>query len=242
MAARGLISAAFCAWLMLFTAGIARAQGITVLPVNINMAPGQVAATMRVRNQTGAATAFQFRAFVWTQPGGDDRLTATTDLLVSPPISTVPSGRGQVVRLLLRHPAHRREATYRILVDQIPPPAAPGTVRIALRLSIPVFAEPPTRVFPHLTWHVETGGGQAWLVAVNSGRRHDAVRDIRLTTATGTALRAQRNVSPYVLAGVTRRWRIALRGRRLTPGTALHLTARDDRGKVDQQVRVASAR
>ncbi len=79
-------------------------------------------------------------------------------MVASPPAVTIAPGASQVARLILRKPPEGKEATYRLLVDQIPPPAAPGTVRVALRLSIPVFAEPATRAVAHVQYHVENAG------------------------------------------------------------------------------------
>ncbi len=218
----------------LLAAPTALAQGLTVLPVNILLAPGQMAATLTVISQTDHEMAFQVRTYSWTQQGGTDQLSPTEDLLASPPLGTIPAGATQVVRLVLRRQPQGQETTYRILLDQIPPPAAPGIVRVALRLSIPVFAEPTTRAAPHLQWHIERGGGQASLVAVNDGKQHETVRDISLTTPAGAALKVAGNVSPYVLAGATHSWRILSAGAATAGG--LRLTAHADAGTIDQPV------
>jgi fimbrial chaperone protein len=136
-----------------------------------------------------------------------------------------------------------QEASYRILVDQIPPPAAPGTVRIALRLSIPIFAEPDSRAVSHVTFHVERDAGQAYLVAVNDGGRHETIRDIALTTGQGAKLKTDNQVSPYVLAGATRRWAIVEPGGLpAAGGSSLRMTARADSGALDQAVPVLANR
>jgi fimbrial chaperone protein len=211
----------------------AEAQGLTVLPVSIQLVPGQMATALTVINQTDSETAFQVRAFAWAQPGtGDDQLTPTNELLASPPLGTAGAGATQVVRLVLRRPASNKEATYRILLDQIPPPASPGTVRIALRLSIPVFAEPAVRVAPHVQWHIENDGRQPHLVAVNDGTQHETVRDLALGAA-----KIDAKTSPYILAGATRRWRI-LAPSALSAGASLRLTGRGDTGGIDQSVQV----
>jgi fimbrial chaperone protein len=213
----------------------ARAQSLTVLPVTIQMAPGQMATTLTVINQSDSETSFQARAFGWSQPGaGNDELAATNDVLASPPLATVAAGATQVVRVVLRKPPQGKEASYRILLDQIPPPATPGTVRIALRLSIPILAAPATRSAPHVQWRVEG----AHLVAVNDGNQHETVRDIALATAGGSALKVETSVSPYILAGATRRWRILPQSP--TPGVTLRLTAHADSGAIDQPVPVGA--
>jgi fimbrial chaperone protein len=233
-------TAALAALAVCFAASNAGAQGLTVLPVNINMPAGQMAAVLTVQNQGDAPVSFQLRAFAWNQQSGADQLLPTDALVASPPLGTIAPGGSQVVRLVLRRAAEGPEGTYRILLDQIPPPASPGTVRVALRLSIPVFAEPADRATPRLQWHIENSGGQPYLVAVNDGSRHEKVSDITLAASGGGSLSVESNVSPYILAGATRRWRI-LTPRLSSAGDTLRLTARADAGAIDQAVPVARA-
>jgi fimbrial chaperone protein len=105
-----------------------------------------------------------------------------------------------VVRLILRLPRGGREATYRILVDLIPPPAEQGVVHVVLRLSIPIFAQPTTPAVPHIQFHLEQQGGQLVLVGVNHGLRHEALRNIALRTSDGRELKEEPGASPYILA------------------------------------------
>ena len=216
----------------------AHAQSLTVLPVTIELAPGQSTTALTVINQTDSETSFQVRAYAWRQQNGSDQLDPTDDLLASPPLGTILAKATQVVRLVLRRAPQGQEATYRILLDQIPPPASPGTVRIALRLSIPVFAEPATRVAPHVQWRIETDGRQASLVAVNDGNRHEAVRNIEL--GDGRALKVEANVSPYILGGATRRWRLVAPGAPPARGATMRLTAQGTSGTIDQPVSVVA--
>ncbi|TWB63605.1 fimbrial chaperone protein [Nitrospirillum viridazoti] len=219
----------------------AGAQSLTVLPVTMQLAPGQTAVAFTVINQSDTEASYQIRGFRWSQVDGNDQLTPTEELLASPPIGTIPAATSQVVRIAVRHPPQGREASYRILLDQIPPPADPGTVRIALRLSIPIFAEPSTRIASHVRWQVENNGGEAYLVATNDGNRHETVRNIVLTAPDGRAVKAEDNVSPYILPGSTRRWRMPGLAAPAA-GSTLRLTARADSGALDQPVTVAAAR
>jgi len=187
----------------------ASAQSLAILPVTIQMEPGQMATLLTVINQGPVETAVQIRAFSWNQADGTDQLVTSDDIMVSPPLATIQPGATQIVRLVLRNPIVGREGTYRILLDQIPPPAEPGVVQVALRMSLPVFAEPATRVAADLKFHIEHENGQAYLVAVNDGERHDALRDVMLKADDGADLSIDDNVSPYVLGGATRRWPIA---------------------------------
>ena len=144
------------------------------------------------------------------------------------------------MRVLLKQPPADKEATYRILLDQLPPPASAGIVHVVFRLSIPIFSPPAKRADPHLQFHVEYKDGQVYLVATNEGLRHDVIRDIALWTAHGSKLTADANESPYILAGATRRWHIAAAGSPPQPDETLKLTARADAGAIEQQVRVAA--
>jgi fimbrial chaperone protein len=225
---------------VLLAGGAARAQSLMVLPINIQMAPGQMATTLTVINRGDTETAIQVRAYAWSQPDGDDQLTASDAVLVSPPLTSIAPGAAQVVRLILRRSPQGREATYRIVLDQIPPPALPGKVRVVLRMSIPIFAQPATRALPHVYFHIERDAGKICLVALNDGGRHEVIREIVLWTSDGRKLKTESSASPYVLAGVTRRWPIHAEGSLPLPNETLRLTAHADSGAIEQQVHVVS--
>jgi fimbrial chaperone protein len=227
-------------WLVFFSlASPASAQGITVMPVNIEMRAGQMSSVLTVVNQGDRKTAFQIRAFAWQlDQKGDDQLKPTDELLASPPLATLAPHATQIVRLVLRRPPQGREATYRILFDQLAPAAETGVVHIVLRLSIPVFAQPPDRLTPQVQWRIVSQKGQAWLVAVNRGTRHQTVRDVTLHTADGRSFKIAIKAPPHILAGGSRRWHILADGRLPGRGTTLRLTANADTGAIDQPVRI----
>lgn len=216
----------------------AAGEGLSVSPINVAMAPGQMATVINLGNQGNREISFQIRAFTWQQTATDDPLSPTEELFVSPPLGTIAPGATQVARLVLRQAPREREATYRILVDELPPPAEAGSVRVAIRLSIPVFAEPANRVAPRVTWRVTVQGTQGRLAATNDGTRHLTVRNIALHSADGRTLQVEGKLPPHVLAGGARQWPISTHGPLPGPGSVLRLTADTDIGTVDEQVRV----
>jgi fimbrial chaperone protein len=220
--------------------GGAAGQTIAVVPVNIFFVPGQSTATLTVTNRGTEETAIQIRPYVWNQAEGNDQLDATRALIISPPIVSIAAGATQLVRLLLRQPAADKEATYRILLDQIPPPPKTGIVHVVFRLSIPIFSQPPKRAAPHVQFHVECADGEIYLVGTNDGSRHEVIRDIELSTSNGNKMKADARLSPYILAGATRRWHIAASGPLPSPDDTLKLTARADAGAIEQRVRVVA--
>lgn len=234
-------------WLILAALGFAavilsnraNAEGIAVSPVNIVMAPGQAAATLTIVNSGDRDVSFQIRAYGWQEDrAGDVQLTPTTDLLVSPPLGTIAPGATQIARLVLDHAPQDRELSYRILFDELAPPAQAGLVHIALRLSIPVFAEPAGIAAPHVQWRLASQGSQLWLVAHNDGKRHQVVRDIALKTAKGRSLALMPDTPPYVLAGGEHRWSIQGASGLSASGAILQLSANGENGAVTEQVRL----
>ena len=217
------------------------AQNIAVEPVNVFLHAGEQATTVGVSNMAAADTAVQVRAYVWSMKDGVESLTPTHDLLVSPPIATINPHATQIIRLVQHGSPAKSEVTYRILVDQIPPAAAPGTVRIVVRLSIPVFAEPMVQANPHDTFRVENSSGKLTLVGVNDGNRHDVLHDIELKGADGILLKPDSGDSPYLLAGSTQHWTLTT-GHPLPDATKqLTLTAVGINGSIREQVPVVSA-
>lgn len=216
----------------------AHAQSLKVMPVNVLISPGQRAATLTVVNAGAVDTAVQIRAFGWDQENGVDKLSESNDIVASPPIATIAPGASQVVRLVLRRPPNGKEATYRILLNQIPAAATPGKVQIVFSMSIPIFAQPATRAAAHLQIHMEENDGRTYLVAFNDGLRHEVLRNIALSTADGRKLTTEANASPYILAGSTRRWSVVAQGPLPASTETLQLNAHTDAGAFEQQVHV----
>ena len=235
------LAIASTAVILLLAVPAAPAQALSVLPVNVFFSPGQKASSLTVTNAGATETSIQIRAYAWSQQGGDDQLTESDAVVLSPPLTTIAPGASQVVRLILRQLPQGREATYRILIDQIPPPAEPGIVHMVLRMSIPIFAQPPTRAVPHVQFHLELDSGKLIVVGTNDGLSHEVVRDIVLTTKDGRKLKEESSALPYILAGVTRRWTIAAEGPLPLPGETLQLTAHTDAAVIQQQVGFVAA-
>ena len=129
------------------------------------------------------------------------------------------------------------EGTYRLLLDQLPSAAAPGTVRVALRFSIPIFADASARSYSKVDWSVVVGQGGATLVGVNHGGQHIRILNPVLMED-GRRFQTEPGVGPYILAGQQHSWVITA-GSRLAAGSTLRLTATSDGGPVDAMVHVS---
>jgi fimbrial chaperone protein len=232
-AVRSITAVLFC------VAGQAtHAQSLSVLPVNVFLQPHQKAATLSVTNSGDKPTSIQVRAYDWNQENNEDQLTASNVVVASPPLVTIPSGSTQIIRLILRQSPQGKEATYRIILDQIPGPTQPGVVQMVLRLSIPIFAMPETKAAPKAQFHVERDGEKLFLVGVNIGQSHEAIRNIVVATTDGHKFSTDPKVSPYLLTGVTRRWELDVKGYAPQPGETLKLSAHGVAGAIEEQVGV----
>jgi fimbrial chaperone protein len=220
-------------------AGQGQAQGLQIAPVMVELPTGQMATTLSITNQNVRSTTIQVRPFRWEQAANADQLTPTDSLAASPPIADIDPHQTQTVRLVLRQPAAGSEASYRLVLDELPSPAAPGTVSVALRISIPVFAEPETRVAPKLSCRIVVSPRGSALVAANQGGRHIRIVRALLTSPLGVTVAVPTSQSPYVLPGAERSWRLPP-STHLQLGTTMHLSATSDVGAVDVSVPVTA--
>lgn len=204
----------------------AGASQLEIAPVALSLAPGQTSATIELRNRGDAPVTIQARPFDWAQTLDDDVLTPTSEVILSPPIFTVPARGAQTLRLMLRGDAVNpsdSDRSYRLLLDEVPSARRdPGQVQVMLRLSLPVFAVSGASS-PALAWTAaRAADGDVILTATNTGRSHVRVNEVQATLADGGAGKVTaQGESPYVLAGARRRW--ILDGSAAAPGTSVRL-------------------
>ena len=218
--------------LLLASLAQARAQQLEVSPVSVTLGPGQRTGSLTVTNRGDAAITMQVRAFEWREDHGKSELLPTAGLAVSPPFAEVGPGQPQTIRLLLRQAPGAAEATYRLLVDELPAtPNTPGVIRVALRLSLPVFAEPVTAANVALDWQIVLNRGGATLEVHNRGTRHSVVTGVQILTARGP-IAVRTAAHPYILAGATVEWPIA-NSAGLPVGGSVRLKVAADSGSLD---------
>lgn len=213
-------------------------EAIEVAPVTADLLPGQLTTSISIRNRSTTETSVQIRAFAWNQAGGQDQLLETRDLAVGPPFATIQPGQTQIIRVVLRTPAKGREQAYRILIDQLPPPPERGTVQVALRLSVPIFAQPQAAVAPDLSFKVVAAASGTELIGTNNGSRRARVIEPRLRQGGGLTMALQANANPYILPGATRRWRVEGVPGGMRLGSTVELEAKGDNGPIAQAVPV----
>lgn len=219
-------------------AGMASAGSFQINPVRATLSTSQPVSALTVRNTGSEPAVLQLEVMVWSQQQGKDVYTLSREVLVTPPIFTVPSGGSQVLRVGLRRPPDaQRELTYRLFLQEVPPPPKPGFqgLQVALRIGVPVFVAPAAAQPPILGWRIyRTREGQLEVSLTNSGGAHVQVANLRLVRADGGDMGRQQ-VATYVLSGQSRDWLVKdIPAPQL--GSTLHLFAQTDNGEIDAGV------
>lgn len=223
--------------LALAAALAAHAGSFSANPVRLTLPADATSTSLLLENQGDQPVLVQAEVMAWSQQDGNDVLTPSQDLVVSPPIFKVAPGAAQTVRVGLLRPADPTgELTYRLFLQEVAQPPPPGQqgVSVALQLGLPVFVLPRGRAAPHLVWRAaQTAEGQVRLSLANAGNAHVQAIDCKLYTQDGTLI-AEHNLAGYVLRGQTRSWQI--KPSQPWHGEKLKLTARTDGGDVTAEI------
>jgi fimbrial chaperone protein len=182
----------------------------SVTPVRLFFAPKDRAIAVTITNDSDEALVMQADVYVWKQKkDGEDELTPSEDLFLSPPIIKLAPRARQVVRLAMLHPAKGdRQITYRMIVREIPEARAPKKtveLQIALAFSLPVFVTPPGAK-AELDCSMERGAPNlVRAVCGNVGTAYAQPRDFSLVGADGTRI-AGRDSGGYILPDSVKRF------------------------------------
>lgn len=229
--------ALFGALLALAGGHLAQAGSFGAIPVRIALTPVARTASLVIENHGEEEVLVQSQVMAWSQRDGSDVLEESRELLVSPPIFRIPARGAQTLRIgLMRNADPRRQLTYRLFLQETPPPPKAGQqgVTVALRLSLPVFVAPVAPIAPQLRWEARpAAGGGLGLTLLNAGNVHVQLIDFKLLLPDGTLLAEQQSAA-YVLAGQSRSW--VLKPAQAWGGGKLKLTAKTDAGEVSAEI------
>jgi fimbrial chaperone protein len=216
------------------------AGSFSISPLRVELSAQSATAALTIRNEEDAPALVQVETLLWSQSAGEDKLEPTRDLLVSPTVFTLPPRGSQLVRVALRgNTDSARELSYRLILQEVPPEASPDFtgLRVALRLSLPVFVAPTTPAKPDLAWSATYDATGAVVVrADNNGGAHARVLSFTLTPERGTGAVLQDSVATYVLPGQYRTWTLQNNNKTRDDSTAsaasYRLKANTEHGEV----------
>lgn len=178
-------------------------------PAILSIAPLRVeiegtGATVRLTNASDHALPVQARLFAWSQADGEDIYVPSNELVVSPSITSIPSGQTQVVRVLRKGAASPGEKRFRLAVDQLPDPAQarPGQALTRIRFTLPVFVDRDKAPPAKFAWRVANDR----IELANTGGATARVLELEVKTADGRIVPVERNALRYVLGNSTITW------------------------------------
>ena len=147
------IAASLLAIGVLAAADEAAASSLSVAPIRVELSSAARTAVVTLRNQEDAPVVVQARPAAWTQRDEQDQLEDTRDVLVTPPLFTVPPKGQQVLRIaLLREPDPGRELDYRLVLSEVPTAAAAETTGCVCRLWMLAGVTVRVRPLPWSIW------------------------------------------------------------------------------------------
>lgn len=177
---------------------------LSIAPLRIELEGGSAGATVRLTNASGHALPVQARLFAWSQANGEDVYAPSTELVVSPSITSIPAGQTQIVRVLRRGAASPGEKRFRLAVDQLPDPALvrTGTAQTRIRFTLPVFVDREKSQPAEFAWRIANDR----IELENKGGATARVLQIAVKTRDGRLVPVDRNALRYVLGNSTIAW------------------------------------
>ena len=198
---------------MLCTAAApACASTFDISPIRANLGAAHRTEALSIVNAQDSAVVVQVHIVAWAQKDGEEQYEDTHEVLVTPPVLQIGPNAQQIVRVALRRePDASVELAYRVFFEEVPQAAPPNFtgLRVALRLSIPIFVAPlQGEATAQLQWASHRlPDGRIELSATNRGARHMQVTDFAASAGLAAPLHAE--PSKYILPGSRMSWTLA---------------------------------
>lgn len=195
----------------LFFIGFKSDAGVfSVTPVRIYMDTKDRAVAVTITNDGNEPLVMQADLYTWKQkPNGEDELTLTEDMFLSPPIIKLAANSRQVVRLARFTPSTSpKQLTYRMIVREIPeakPARQDLQLQIALAFSMPVFIT-PSGTKAKLACELDSKNSLV-VVCENSGNAYSHPTQIHLMAKDGSLIAAE-DSGAYLLPGTKRSFQL----------------------------------
>ena len=190
------------------------AAGLNVSPVQLYLAPDASKALLTLRNDSDTDARFQVSAKAWDEDANTGmKLTETDSVVFFPAMLALKPGETRSVRVGAAVPFGPVEKTYRLFVEELPPPQKPQTkseVRVLTRVGIPIFVAPTKELKDRKLAGAALTKGGASIDVQNTGNVHFRIDGVKLEGfGDGGAKLFERAVQGwYVLAGGHKKYEV----------------------------------
>jgi fimbrial chaperone protein len=216
--------------------------GLNVSPVQIWLSPDASKSLLTLRNESDAETRYQLSVSAWDEDAQQGMKLSPTDAIIFfPRLLSLKPGDTKNVRIGATVPFGAVEKTFRIFVEELPPPQKPqgkSEVRVLTRVGIPIFVAPVKSVSDRkLSALTMDEKGRATLEVENTGNVHLRVEAVKLEAyAEGGARLFERSISGwYVLAGGHKRYEVEVPKSDCARVRRLVASVKTDRDEIFQQ-------
>ena len=215
------------------------ASTFNISPIRAELSHTHRTEALILTNEEDSPVVVQVRVVSWSQKDGAELLEDTREILATPPVLQIPAMSQQIVRVALRRlPDSAQELTYRIIFEEVPQ-AAPAEfvgLRVALRLSIPIFVAPAQgKATADLAWASRwLPNGQLELAATNNGSGHLQITDFEALFP-GSLMPLRGVASKYVLPGSRMSWTLTPPADAIRQG-AIPIRGHSDKGDFSADV------
>jgi fimbrial chaperone protein len=171
-------------------------------------------AILSVRNAGCEPVRIEVKRSLWAQAeDGQMQLSPTEEVVVFPPLLTLGPGEERNLRVGATAGAAAAERSYRIFVEELPPPEKPGQrsqVQVLSRIGIPVFLAPERPLARAALVGLRLEKGRARFALRNTGTVRVRPSQVRLAglSADGRPLFSSPVEAWYVLADGERQWEV----------------------------------
>jgi fimbrial chaperone protein len=191
------------------------AAEFAINPLRVTLSHTVKSAQIEIRNDDKRPLRVQIQAAAWSQDAeGKDSYVDSDALLYFPKAAEIPAGNSRIVRLAAKVPPASIEDTYRLFIQELPEPSEPrtagsATVRILLRVGVPVFVEPLVPKAGGEIGALALHHGVSELAVSNTGNVHFAADRFAIVglDRDGKKLFETPLQDRYFLAGTTKRLR-----------------------------------
>lgn len=197
----------------LLASALAAAGEFVINPLRVALDRTARASEVVVRNDDTTPLRMQVQAMTWTQNAeGVDQYEPAESLLYFPRTMEIPPGESRIVRVGVRAAPVTREDTYRLFIEELPPPSVAeeqeqGTsLRVFLRVGVAVFVAPAKPERKGEIMRLDVKGSHVEWTVVNGGNVHIRADQVELAglARDGSRLFTHQFSERYFLAGATR--------------------------------------
>ncbi|MFZ1872088.1 MAG: fimbria/pilus periplasmic chaperone [Chania sp.] len=195
------------------TSTAAVAIGLQVSPISIDLLDNANATELWLINSSAKPMQVQVRVYQWEQKNNKDILTATSNLIVSPPVAKVAANGRQLVRVMRPKGDDNTSplSMFRILVNELPVASTKNTgVDFVMEYSIPAFIykNKPDSLQTKLSLSLSSNGKTTLLRANNQGDLYGRLYALNFIDSKGKRQVLNSGLVGYVLPHQEMQWDI----------------------------------